>query len=778
MENEKKKGISRRTFLKTTGAVATTAAIGGGIGLTTLAGDVEAAPADISKAEIFTSSCTMECLHHNLKAYVVDGKLVKVESCEADETVACLRGLARTQWVNHPERIKMPMLRDGEKGSNRWQEISWDEALDLIVEKIKETQAELGNQGICLRSFSGNFGSLSNAVAASFFNYLGGFTPVVGSLCCQAVTGSMTPIFGSRYEDTRDSIRDSRYLLAWGNNPAVTMQSYFKWYQEAQAKGAKMVTVDPRFSETAAQSDEWVPIIPGTDTALALGMIKIIIEENLYDADFIRAHSSLPFLVAETSGKPALQDEADPTSFLVLDEASGQITRHDGPGVVPALTVRNTAWASQYKTQFDILADECRPWTPEEVEKETDVPAASTIRMARDYATIKPAMLIQNMGGFQRTEWGSYAAAAHMYLAVLTGNIGGRGNGICDAGGVTTSIKVGNAIPSPKPQGEFGAVRGARFGRDILEDKPNKIGFLWTMTSSIMTQNPNTGAVKEALKKIPFVVTVDSLMTSTALYSDLVLPCTTIFESENVLASSRSHYVQLMEKAVDPPGEAHDDLWIFTQLAKRLGFGDAFDKPVAEHIKAVLEPTGITYEELLEKKCINPLPEVYIPFENGIFKTPTQKAEFFVYDWHEKGFNPMLTYIRAEESVKGNPELAAKYPLACVQRKTNRTIHSTFGSLQWLNQAVSDVPHVMIHPDDAGPRGIAHDDWVILYNDRGQHRCKANVSAHIKRGVVTAENGWWEQQGGSSSYITSDFVEHLSGGQSCNNTLVQVRKEG
>lgn len=780
MSNETTKhptGITRRTFLKTTGAAAAIAAVSGAAGLNMLPAD--ATPiVDVSDAQVFQSCCTMECLHHNLKAYVVDGKLVKVEACEADETKGCLRGLSRTQWVNHPDRLKMPLLRDGEKGSGKWKEISWDEALDLIVEKIRTTISELGNQGLCLKSGSGNFASLTGPIASSFFNFLGGCTPCVGSLCCQAVTTSMNLVFGSRYEDTRDTIRDSKYIIVWGTNPVVTMQSYMKWYAEAQAKGARMITVDPRFSETAAKSDEWVAPLPGTDTALVLGMMKIIFEEGMYDADFIRAHSSYPFLIEKSTGAAALEDAEDATSCLVFDEVTRTLARHDAPGVVPALTVAHTAYAGRYITQFDMLYAECQQWTPEAVEAETDVPAATVERLAREYGTIKPAMIIQNMGGFQRTEWGVYAAVSHMHLAVLTGNIGGTGNGICDAGGVITYIKTGSAIPAPAPEQKFGSVRNPCFGNDILADLPNPIGFLWTMTSSLMTQFPDTNSVRAALKKIPFVVTVDSFMTSTALYSDLVLPCTTIFESVNVLASSRSHYVQLMEKAIDPPGEAHDDLWIFTELAKRLGFGEAFDKPVEELIANVLEPTGITYAELAEKKCINPMPQPWIPFKDGVFKTATKKAMFYQPKWGEIGGSALVTYNRPGESVKGNPALAAKYPLECVQRKTNRTIHSSFGILPWLTETVANEPRMMIHPDDAAPRGIQQDDWVILYNDRGEHRARANVIAHIKKGIVVSENGWWEQQGGSSCHITNNLPEQIGGGQCCNNTLVQVRKEG
>lgn len=772
----KKKGISRRTFIKGTGGAAAAVALGG-VGMNALSPDVaEGAPVDLSNAKTFTSSCAMECLHHNLKGYVVDGKLVKVEINDADPTKACLRGISRVQWVNHPDRLKMPLLRTGEKGEGKFKEISWEEATDLIVEKIKETQKELGNQGIAFRTGSGNFGQLTNGVATSFFNYLGGSTGIVGSLCCQVVTTTMPPMLGQRYADTRDTIQDSKYILVWGTNPAVTMQSYFYRYMDAMSNGARMITIDPRLSETAAKSDEWVKILPGTDTALGLGMLKIIIEENLYDKEFLLKHTGVPFLVDKATGDQVMAED-DEVSYMVYDQISKTIVRHDQEGISPALTLEGTDIASKYNTVYELIYEEAKIWTPEKVQEETDVPAETVIRLAREYATAKPAMIIQNMGGFQRTEYGSYAVGVQFYLAAFTGNFGKAGGGVCDAGGVANNIKVNAAIPSPTPEGEFGTIPAPKLGEYILADKPNKIGFLWVMTTSLMTQFPNTGAVKEALKKIPFVVVVDSLMTSTALYADLVLPCTTIFEDTNLLAHHRHHYVQLMEKAVEPPGEAKSDLEIFTMLAKKLGFGEAFDKTPEELIEVCLEGTGITLEQL-KQGPVRPMPDPYIPFEGGIFTTPTKKAQLFVPMWKSKGFNPVVTYIRPNEFINGDKELAKKYPLMAVQRKINRTIHSSFGTLPWICESTGTTPHVLIHPEDAAARGIKDGDKVVVYNDRGEHRCEAIVKAHIKKGIIALENGWWEQQGGSSSYVNNDFVEPLGGGHSCNNTLVEVRKEG
>jgi len=303
------------------------------------------------------------------------------------------------------------------------------------------------------------------------------------------------------------------------------------------------------------------------------------------------------------------------------------------------------------------------------------------------------------------------------------------------------------------------------------------VNVLWSMTGNPMTQWPNTGMVKKALEKIPFVVTVDQYLTSTALYSNLVLPCTGIFETEGVLANARSHWIQLMEKAVDGPGESKSDLEIFAELARRFGFGDAFDVPMKDLISNVLEPTGITYDELVEKKAVDVVGKDYIPYKDGVFFTASKKAEFWVGAWKKEGFNPICSYARSEEDARNGDELAAKYPLFSVQRKTYRSVHSTFNNLEWMDEVCDRKPVVLLNEADAEARGIADGDAVVVFNDRGEHRGVAEVNDRIKAGVVGLQNGWWEQQGGSSSYVTNDKWKTLGGTHCCNQTLVDVKKE-
>lgn len=767
--------LGRRTFLKGMGAAA---AVGGGF--LPLDAALEQAIAQTGGAnaaaaiKTFRSTCAMECLHCNLTAHVVDGRIVKVEGTKGFNTKPCLRGLSRAQWVNHPDRLKYPLKRVGAKGEGKFERISWDEALDTIVTKLNETKAKLGNKGLLWLAGSGNMSSITNATAGAFFDFAGGVTARAGTLCCSAVTAAMMPIVGLRYADTRDSIPESKYILCWGNNPAVTMQAYWRDYMKAKEAGAKLVAIDPRFNETAERADEWVSIVPGTDTALALGMLRVIIKEDLHDKAFLLTHTGAPFLV-DAKGDLMLA-EGKAGAYLVFDTKTKKPVAHDAAGIVPALTLAGVSEAAGVRTVFDLVAAEAEAWTPKKTEAETDVPAATVTRLARDYATKKPAMIIQNMSGAQRTEFGTYVAASQFYLALFTGNIGKPGAGVCDAGGVTQFMATKPPIQAPRPTAALGSIPVSKLGEYILADKPNPIGFLWAMTTSVLTQYPNTNAVKAAFKKVPFVVVVDNLMTSSALYADIVLPTCTIFEETSLMAGTRSHYVQLMEKAVEPPGEARSDMWIFTELAKRLGFGQAFDKPIESHIEACLAGTGVTLAQIKEGP-VKTVPLPWVPFKDGKFRTPHGKAMLYVADWKAKGYSPVVRYYRPVESPKGSPQLAAKYPLMSVQRKLIRNIHASFNTLPAMSEAWGTKPSVIIHPDDARRRKIKSGDVTVVFNDRGEHRAVAVVTRRVKKGVVVLDNGWWEQQGGSSSHVTNDAVEPLGFGQSCNSTLVQVRGE-
>lgn len=724
------------------------------------------------KFTTFRSSCAMECLHCNLTAFVHDGKVEKVEASNGFNVKGCARGLSRTKWITHKDRIASPLLRIGEKGTGKFKQISWKEALDLIEKNIRLTIAEEGNKGLFVTTHAGNMDSIKNNMALTFFNYLGGATHKAGSLCCSAVTAAMVPMLGFRYADTRDTIADSTYLLCWGNNPAITMHAYFKEYTKAKRNNAKIVVIDPRFNETAAKGDEWVPITPGTDTALALGMINIIIKEKLINEPFLKKSTGAVYLV-DKGNKLVREDNNDANSYIIYDLSSKTYKRHDVKGINPALHQKDLPKNSTYKTTFELIRKEASIWDIKKVADETGIPKKTINSLARDYAKSPRSMIIQNMSGAQRTEFGSYVAGSQFYLALLTGQIGRKGTGICDAGGATQMAKFNPAVPPAKNVEKIAKIPVSRIGQCILDENPHKIQFWYTQTLGVLTQLPNTNVVKEAMKKVRFVVVADNIMSSATQYADLVLPVTTIFEDDSLMAGTRSHYVQLMEKAVEPYEESKPDYWIFARLAERFGFGKVFNQPIEHYINNVLAGTGITLEQL-KKGPVKPIKGKLIPFKDGNFRTPTTKAHFFVEDWQKKGYSPIVKYYPVKESPTGSPKLAKKYPLMAVQRKLARSIHSSHGTNEWILEIFRTQPEVLINIKDAKDRNIKNGTLVTVYNDRGKHKALAVVTTHIKKGVICLDNGWWEEQGGSSSYITSDHVEPLGNGHCCNSTLVNI----
>ncbi|WP_102377506.1 molybdopterin-containing oxidoreductase family protein [Raoultibacter timonensis] len=772
--------LSRRTFVAA--AAATGAAAVGLAGCSPAAEkepEKEASPEVVdpyANAQVFYTSCPPECQHHNLKAYVVDGEIVKVESSEMNDCSACARGISRSYMSKDPNRLTVPLLRDGEKGSGSFKEITWDEAFDLIEEKFRDAIETDGVQSICYVTGSGNFGSMHGPVATAFFAHLGGASTTVGSLCCAGTTAAQVPIYGQRFLDTRNQIEKSDYVIVWGNNPSISKQGYFQRFERVIENGGKVVVIDPIFTESASKASEWISPWPGTDAAMALAMIKVVIDEELYDKDYTLAHTCAPCLVDKSTGEPVLEDEADPASFVVFDAAGGEIVRHDKSGVEAALTLDGTSAADAYSTEFELIYAEAAKWDVAAAEAECGVPAADIERLAREYAQADRAMIIQNMGGFMRTENGTNAVATQLYLAALCGHVGHEGDGVSDAGGVN-EVKTGAPIEVPKLDNTVPAIPRFRFGEAVLNEDPLKVNVFWSMTGNPMTQWPNTNMVRKGLEKIPFVVTVDQYLTSTALYSDLVLPVAAQFEHEDVLANHRSHWIQLCEKAIDGPGEVKSDFDIFAELAGRFDFGEAFSKPMEEMISNVLEPTGVSYDELVEQKAVDVVGYDYIPYKDGQFLTKSKKAEFWVAAWKKEGFSPIATYVRAEEDARNENELASKYPLFSVQRKTYRSVHSTFNNLEWMDEVCDVQPVILLNEADAESRGIADGDTVVVYNDRGEHRGIAEVGTRIKQGVVGLQNGWWEQQGGSSSYVTNDKWKTLGGTHCCNQTLVEVKKE-
>lgn len=777
--------LTRRAFV---GAAAATAAVG-------LAGCAPAAtdeaPAkdegeglaftgedEFADCQLVYGCCSPECQHHLLKGYVRDGKLVKVESGEVNESPACARGFARVELCNSDKRLTKPLKLVGEKGSGDFEEITWDEAYDLIQEKIQYALDNGGSQSIIVQGGSGNFSSLTSSMGA-LGSWLGGTTAITGNFCCAGIDSGLGTILGSRTTPLRNELEKADYIIAWGNNPVVTMTGYFGRFQKMMDNGGTLCTIDPFLSETADKSQEWIQPWPGTDSAVALAMLKIVIDEGLTDEEYLIAHTTAPCLIDKKTNAPAFTDASDDTTYQVYDPTTKTLVAHDAAGVTPPLTVADTEIANDYVTIYDLIKAEANKWGKEAVEAESGCSYDDIARIARDYANADKAIIIQNMGGYQRTENGAYATATQVYLALFCGHVGHEGDGLYDAGGSSALVPSGSAFETNPDAGQYEAIPFPHFGEMVLEDKPTKINFMWVDCGNPVAQMPNTNMWKKALAHIPFVVKVDQFMNSTCLWSDLVLPNTALFETPNITHSARSAVIQISEAGVTPPGEAKTDLEITAEVAKRFGFEKYFNEDPSVYISRVLEGSGVTYEELVEKKGVNAWDLVpgWIAYKDGNFDTSTGKAHLWVQAWVDEGFPPIACHQRpVEHPLNADSELAKKYPLAAVQRKTRHQVHTIFNNLESMLSMDGHKPLIVLHPDDASARSIAMGDDITVYNDRGEHSGVALVSENVKPGVVVLQNGWDDTTASPTSNVTNNAWPTLGTIHCCNSTLVEVKK--
>lgn len=777
--------ISRRAFV---GAAAATAAVAGLAGCAPTAEPKDEASGgevlsftgedEFADCELVYGCCSPECQHHLLKGYVRDGKLVKVESGEVNESPACARGFARVEMCNSEKRLTKPLKLVGEKGSGNFEEISWDEAYDLIEEKLRYALDNGGSQSIIVQGGSGNFSSLTSAMG-TLGSWLGGTTAISGNFCCAGIDSGLGTVLGSRTTPLRNELEKADYIIAWGNNPVVTMTGYFGRFQKMMDNGGTLCTIDPFLSETADKSQEWIQPWPGTDSAVALAMLKVVIDEGLADEEYLIAHTTAPCLIDKKTNVPAFTDPADDTTYQVYDPTSKKLVAHDTAGVTPPLSVEGTDIAKDYVTIYDLVKAEADKWGKEAVEAETGCSYDDIARIARDYANAEKAIIIQNMGGYQRTENGAYATATQVYLALFCGHIGHEGDGMYDAGGSAALVPSGQAFESNPDAAQYEAIPFPHFGEMVLEDKPAKINFMWVDCGNPVAQMPNTNMWKKALEHIPFVVKVDQFMNSTCLWSDLVLPNTALFETPNITHSARSAVIQISEAGVTPPGEAKTDLEITAEVAKRFGFEQYFNEDPSVYISRVLEGSGVTYDELVEKKGVNAWDLVpgWIAYKDGNFDTSTGKAHLWVQAWVDEGFPAIACHQRpAEHPLNADSDLAKKYPLAAVQRKTRHQVHTIFNNLESMLSMDGHKPLIVIHPDDAAARSIAMGDEVTVFNDRGEHSGLALVSENVKPGVVVLQNGWDDTTASPTSNVTNNAWPTLGTIHCCNSTLVEVKK--
>lgn len=625
-----------------------------------------------------------------------------------------------------PDRLLHPMKRAGAKGAGRFERISWDEALDTIAARLSHIAAEFGPESILPYSYAGTMGLLNGSgMDRRFFHRLGA-SRLDRTICSAAGSAGLTETLGFRYGTEPEQFRDSRLIIAWGANIHGTNVHLWPFIVEARRKGARLVVIDPVKTRTAALADRHLTPYPGTDQALALGLIHVIIAEGLHDADYVTRH---------TSG-------------------------------------------------FDELKASAAEYTPQRVEELTGVPSADVITLAREYATTRPAVIRVNYG-IQRSERGGAAVRTVAALPALTGSWRERGGGLQLSTSQAFRYNT-DALQMPELQLKSSLGREARIinmtelGKALTEVRNPAVQALVVYNSNPAAIAPNQNLVLRGMAREDlFTVVLEQFQTDTADYADILLPSTTFLEHTDLYLAYGHYHAQLARPALTARGEAKSNVEVFRLLAGRMGFDDpCFRDTEDDLLRSLLDSghsflDGITLERLDREHSVrlNVSPEgaPFLPFAEGGFGTASGKCEFG---------GAALGYVPPVESRQGDAELRARYPLELVSSKNDDSMNSTFGNRGAVDQQTS---RLWMHSDDAAARGIAAGDAVRVYNDRGSIVLRAQLDGSVRSGVVRAPSVRWAKKSPgarSVNALTADRLTDLGGGPVFYSCLVQVEKCG
>ena len=838
-------GLTRRTFLKASAA--------GGAGLAVVAA-VPGTPTKVLHAleasgaiqtsgeELFGVVCSPNCwMGCRLNAHVRDGKLVKTSMNpmpEAQYNRVCLRGLSHVQRVYDPDRFKYPMKRVGPRGGGEWERISWNEAISTIASEIARIQGKYGKTAFAFAPMSGNYGVINGGLAGAIQRFAGIVEgTVVGGAIDQAMPLGMAQVLGNVLNggqafglgNEAADMQYSRMVTVWGSN--ITESQVHNWHFISDAmenNGAKLVVIDPTFTATAAKADIWIRPRAGSDPALALSVIHTIIEEELWDLDFVMNHTVGPFLVSSETGLFVRENPEDPTSrYLVWDQSTGGAVPFD-EAVDPALLGEYDVAGVMASPAMQLLADEAAKFTPEEGGvNNTDVPPDQVREYARLYATQKPAFIYPGFG-IDRYTNGHLTGRGLATMAALTGNVGVSGAspaGAMGGGALMALLDPANVMGWLFPAGTFygsmnylllydalikgevemytpadplNGLAGTTTSEPQMVPYPIKGAFL--NTSNFVSNFPNQNKIEQELfseENLEFVAVAEIRPTDTTAYADMILPITHWFENDDIVGGIHPFLLR-NDKALEAPFEAKPDLEIFRLLAEEMGFPEYFDKTAQEYAEGIVEELAnnlgeggaAAVQQYRDTGAVRLFPYPFYSFADKNFYTSSGRCEFYA-EWETlnhpatspatvltvpMGGNPLPHFEPPYEAWPDNP-LFEKYPLVNYQEHSKWRIHSQWFQVPWLRE-LDPEPVVKLSPEDAAQRGIENGDYAEVFNDRGQATFKVIVSEAILAGMCNTPKGWQRYQFKEGGYqeLTNDHKHPINMNCAFFDTLVDVRK--
>lgn len=690
-------------------------------------------------SEIIQTACSLYDGHGcALKIHLKNGRITHIKPGDFPIPFfngACAKGLSAHHWAYHPDRLQSPLKRIGERGAGKWERISWEEAVAGISAKLKEIAGAHGPEAVAWSAPElpylslGGFSRLVTLTRGTWIQNWG-YGDLAGPNADMATFGN---VLGGFYMTVLD---EPKQMIVWGWNPADTNPFGMKVIKAAKKRGVEIIVIDPRYTKTAAAAHRHIPIRPGTDGALALGMLNVILEKGLQDVSFIAEHTVGPFLVRKDNGlflkKSDLTGPPEDSTPLVWDEISAQPKPFDTEGIKPALQGRYSSSGIDCQPAAQLLADVVKEYPPEKVADITDVPVETIRCLAMDYASKKPASIHRGFG-LQRSFHSDLTWRAINTLAAFTGNI--SFNRISTVFETETS-----SLYFPEPAGDYNRLPIMHLYDAITQGNPFPVKALCSSMHNFVNQMPNTHRIlNEVFPKLELILVCDLFMTATARYADYVLPVASFLESTDLVPQMGKPYVQLQKKVIEPLHKCRSNFQIAAALGREMGFSNYFDKSEEDYIEEILD-TYPVYQDIT-MKVLEKGPVEVKPTEGPAFGTPSGRIEFYVEKL--KAFDQELpVYKEPVESLR--QKKAKKDDLSLLTPHARYRLHSTFANIPELLK-FDPEPTLEIHPSDAKKRNIEDNDPVYVSNDRGRVKLKAKITPDIKPGVVSIGQGWWPE---------------------------------
>ncbi|WP_280771631.1 molybdopterin-dependent oxidoreductase [Salipaludibacillus daqingensis] len=709
--------LKRRTFLK--GAAATGALVGLGATQTEFPfqGLMKVDGSDQTTKKVFQNACPRNCYDTcSMLTTVEDGVIQFVEGNPQNtytNGTICVKGNVYPRTVYSPDRIKYPMRQKG-RGSGNWERISWDEAYTEIAENILKIKKEYGSTlPICLNKYSGNFEIMHYGIEGTMSS-IGYTTRATGTPCWPAGIDAQTFDFGTILNSDPEKMQKSKYIILWGVNPAWTAVHSMNFIEAAKANGAKVVVIDPILTNTAGKAHDFIQIKSSTDGALALGMAKYILDNGLFDQQWLEKNSK------------------------------------------------------GYREFFGYLDNNITlEWAAEKTGVSVDV----IENLAREYATTKPANIWIGYGMQRHTNGGQNVRAIDA-LAAITGNVGLEGGGANYAQLDSWGFNY-HAMIHPPPEGSEGEanrpVNMNNFAADVLAAEDPPIKMMWIAGRNPVQQDPETTLIKKAFHAMDFVVTADLFMNKTVELSDIVLPVTTPFETPGVNVSYWHYWMTLNEQAIKPLHESKSDVEIAMGLSEKMNelepgsctyptSGDLNEWVGKEFNETILEQFGMnTWEEIKDGPV--KMKNMEVAWKDGKFRTPSEKYEFYSEEAEQFGHHPLPVYVEEMKSTED-------HPYRCITPHWKLSIHSQFQDLDWM-EAINDKPYVEIHPELAARHHIKADDLVKVYNEIGYVTVPAKLTRTVQVEEVVIYETWYKNLNYNVNYtvkaIPADMGEKATG---------------